>query len=151
MQSAKLSEFDIDWSSQADVRAFLTQNLDLVPSVIHKKCRRLLAFHDLDELMSEGYMGFVRAAKTYRPDLGIRFSTYAFRCIYQSLLDFSRKEHLHRKREESGSSPEIVRRATRPSRTASQVTSILMDSTVFKSENLRKQFKLGVYAEQQPV
>jgi len=151
-KASRISEFDVDWSSKEEVERFLEQNMDLVPSVIHKKCKNLIHFHDLDELVSEGYVGFLKAAKTYNPALGIRFSTYAFRCVRQRLIDYSRKEHLHFKREVSsdgspGITPTMRFSHRTTSKAAIKVASVLMNSTVTKSENLRKRFKLGVSSQ----
>lgn len=39
------------------------------------------------EFMSAGYFGLLKAARTFNPELGTKFSTYAGKCITNSILD----------------------------------------------------------------
>ena len=151
MKKQDFPEFNLDWSDRDLVRDFLSRNIGLVPAVIQKYCSPFLIHHTMDELVSEGYKGFLKAAKTFNPKQGIRFSTYVYRCVYQTVLDFARKERLHYSREIAISPPDgstylsrsyVLNRKKRNSQ--DQVVSFLLSCTVEKSEKIRKHFRLGI-------
>lgn len=48
--------------------------------------------YDYDDLVSEGYLVFIRALQNWKPELGIKFSTYFGKCLdshYKCLFRFS--------------------------------------------------------------
>lgn len=47
---------------------------------------------DTDELLSVGTVGLVKAVNSYNPDKGVRFATYAARCIDNEILMFFRNQ-----------------------------------------------------------
>lgn len=47
--------------------------------------------HDMDELVSVGTMGLMKAVKSYSRDKNIKLATYASRCIENEILMFLRK------------------------------------------------------------
>lgn len=47
---------------------------------------------DSDELLSVGSVGLVKAVNSYNPDKGVRFATYAARCIDNEILMFFRNQ-----------------------------------------------------------
>jgi RNA polymerase sigma factor for flagellar operon FliA len=49
--------------------------------------RRMPAFLELDDLVSYGQLGLVQAAKDFRPELGNKFSTYAYYRIRGAIYD----------------------------------------------------------------
>jgi RNA polymerase sigma factor (sigma-70 family) len=51
-----------------------------------------------DDAVAAGNLGLCRAAKRYKPDRGAKFSTYAGRAIYMSILDAAQKTHPMMKR-----------------------------------------------------
>ena len=55
---------------------------------IAKKYARL---DDIDDLISIGDFGLIKAAETFQPDRGTKFSTYACRCIEYEILMHLRK------------------------------------------------------------
>lgn len=57
--------------------------------LIHKAVRELAGYGlDPDELMSEGYVGIVHAANNFNPEMNLRFSTYARKCIKGVMLAY---------------------------------------------------------------
>lgn len=65
------------------------RNLRLVAHIIKK----YYSFcEDTDELLSVGTVGLVKAVNSYNPDKGVRFATYAARCIDNEILMFFRNQ-----------------------------------------------------------
>jgi RNA polymerase primary sigma factor len=63
-------------------KEMVSRNLGLLHTIARAYgCRGL----DLDDLVSEGYIGLIRAAKEYDPAFGNRFSTYAAYWIKQAI------------------------------------------------------------------
>lgn len=54
---------------------------------------------DADELASQANLGLLRAARFYRPERGVRFSTYAMTVIGNRLIDVQRAECRRRRHE----------------------------------------------------
>ncbi|MDO9508196.1 MAG: sigma-70 family RNA polymerase sigma factor [Thermovirgaceae bacterium] len=46
--------------------------------------------HDLDDLLQEGYMSLIRAAKGYEQERG-KFSSYSFSCVRNGMISFLRR------------------------------------------------------------
>lgn len=55
-----------------------------LPLVIHV-ARRVKGPLPLEDKVQEGVTGLIRAAERFDPDKGLRFSTYAFRLVWQSI------------------------------------------------------------------
>ena len=72
----------------------IESNLGLVFHIAHRYRTTHFA---LDELVSVGYVGLVKAARTYRTDRNVLFSTYAGRCITNEILMFLRQNIKHLK------------------------------------------------------
>ena len=61
----------------------INHNLRLVAH-ISKKYR--MRSNDCDDLISSGTIGLIKAVNTFKPDKGVRLSSYAARCIENSIL-----------------------------------------------------------------
>jgi len=61
----------------------IERNLRLVAHIVKKYNG---ADKELDDLISIGTIGLIKAVDTYKPDKGIRLATYASRCIDNELL-----------------------------------------------------------------
>ena len=60
------------------------ENIKLVYHVVHK----YFNYGDVEEFISEGSVGLIRAANTYDKTKKIKFSTYACRCIYNEISKY---------------------------------------------------------------
>ncbi len=49
--------------------------------------------YDIEDLVSIGTQGLIKAIKTFRPDKNIRLATYASRCIENEILMYMRKKN----------------------------------------------------------
>ncbi|MBX6353803.1 MAG: sigma-70 family RNA polymerase sigma factor, partial [Thermoflavifilum sp.] len=59
-------------------QVLIERNLRLVAHVAKKFDNSGI---DLDDLISIGTVGLIKAVETYQPDKGTKFATYAARCI----------------------------------------------------------------------
>ncbi len=74
MSSAESTEFE-----KKEARdKIIVHNLRLVAYIVNKKYPD---FADIDDLVSIGTIGLIRAAETFDPSKNNKFSTYASRCI----------------------------------------------------------------------
>lgn len=67
------------------------KNIALAYWVARKIAVKFDKMNDLDELQGEALLSLVRAGKGYDPSFGVKFSTYACRCIYNHLGKVVRK------------------------------------------------------------
>jgi len=84
--TAKEEDACIHKIQQGDTNArneLIGRNLRLVAHIM-KKYR--ISENDYDDLMSIGTIGLIKAADTFKPKKGTRFSTYASRCIENEIL-----------------------------------------------------------------
>lgn len=76
-------------------------NLGLVYKILNKSSYqaaiRESLHYDNEDLLQEGSMALMRAAKTYDESCGVQFSSYAWEAIDNALKDFFRKEQTLRK------------------------------------------------------
>lgn len=72
----------------------IESNLGLV---YHIASRYRSASFPLEDLVSVGSIGLVKAARTYSADRGARFSTYASRCVANEILMYLRQNLKHSK------------------------------------------------------
>lgn len=77
------------------------ENLKLVPYILRRYPKSEQTKLYREDLLSEGYVGLIKAAQAYEAERGLRFSTFAYRCIQnqmshylRQLNKFSGKEHL---------------------------------------------------------
>lgn len=77
-------------NGDANARKVLAErNLRLVAHIMKKYYSYC---DDTDELLSVGTVGLVKAVNSYDPDKGVRFATYAARCIDNEILMFFRNQ-----------------------------------------------------------
>lgn len=72
----------------------VTDNIKLVPYLFHKLKRTALTEQYREDIISEGYIGLVKAAITYDPSRS-KFSTYASRCIINAMRMYIRRVNKH--------------------------------------------------------
>ncbi len=79
------SEYIARWQQgdPAARRVLIEHNLRLVPYLVKKYNN---SDHGVDDLISIGTIGLIKAVDTYRPGRGVRLATYASRCIDNELL-----------------------------------------------------------------
>ncbi len=51
---------------------------------------------ELNELLSEATVLYYESKKTFDPEKGMKFTSWAYRIIYNGLCDFCRREKIHR-------------------------------------------------------
>jgi len=71
------------------VEELVLKNIRLVYYIAQKY---LGTYNDLEELSSIGKIGIIKAAQSYDESKGIKFATYASRCISNEILMFLRKQ-----------------------------------------------------------
>jgi len=69
----------------------VTDYLPLVRYIVGRLPLQLPQFMDTDDLISVGVLGLINAAKTYNPDMGAIFKTYAYTNIKGAILDELRR------------------------------------------------------------
>jgi RNA polymerase sigma factor FliA len=75
-------------SSEPEVERIVHENAGLIRHLVGRTVRlfpRLPGGYDREDLESFGYMGLVQAARTFDPNRGVQFSTYAYRCIENAI------------------------------------------------------------------
>lgn len=75
------------------------ENERLVPYVLNYSFKDSRA--EKEELMNAGRLGYCKALNNYDDSEGVRFTTYAFRCIQNEVRYFLRKENRHIKNDVS--------------------------------------------------
>ena len=76
---------------QYDRDKLVTDNLRLVYHLFNKLKQTAIVADNKEDIISEGTVGLVKAANTYDPTKGVRFSTYASRCINNEMLMYIRR------------------------------------------------------------
>ena len=69
----------------------ITDNLTLVHYICNKVYRKYSALHEYEDIAGAGMIGLVKAAKSFKPELGYQFSTYACRVIEVSIMEYVRR------------------------------------------------------------
>ena len=77
--------------TQYDRDKLVTDNLRLVYYLYEKLTKNPLTEKYKDDIVSEGTVGLVKAAKSFDPTRKVKFSTYASRCITNEMLMFIRR------------------------------------------------------------
>lgn len=100
-------------------RELAARNYPLALSIAKQRSRPESCL-DLDDMISAGTMALCRAAYRYKPDRGVRFSTYAFRSIHHAITCAIRRE-ARRKDVPSASEYRTKYLAARPSSAAERI------------------------------
>src|SRR5438105_4585712 len=81
--------------AEQDVEEIVQQNSGLIALLVGRtlrRCPRLPSVYDYDDLYSLGNIGLLSAARTYDPERGVAFSTYAYRCIEHAIMGALKRE-----------------------------------------------------------
>lgn len=65
----------------------------LVFAIIQKHFKKYI--HIKDDMFGAGMLGVVKAEKSYNEEYGVKFSTYAYRCILNEIAQMIRAENKH--------------------------------------------------------
>lgn len=65
-------------------RRLVEDNLGLVAAQAHTFKNK--GYNELDDLISIGSIGIIKAARSFKPELGFKFSTYATICIRREII-----------------------------------------------------------------
>lgn len=74
----KLIDREIYNPHLGDLEMFMNENRGLVADVVRKSMRKTKLKVDFDDLMQEGWIGFIKAYSRYTPAKSTKFSTYAY-------------------------------------------------------------------------
>ena len=66
----------------------ITSHIDLVKKVIYK----IFYKNNFEDLVSFGYLGLIKAVDTFDIQRKVKFTTYAFKCIYNEIVTYLRKQ-----------------------------------------------------------
>lgn len=69
----------------------ITDNVKLVYYVYEKLSKNEITCRNKDDIVSEGMIGLIKAARNFDDTKGYKFATYATRCIQNEMLMFLRK------------------------------------------------------------
>ncbi len=86
LKAAEEERYVRQWVEQGDMEArniLIERNMRLVAHVMKKY---YTAGEDMDDLISIGTIGLIKAINTYRPDKNVKLATYASRCIENEVL-----------------------------------------------------------------
>lgn len=70
----------------------IEQFIPLAIKLAYQRKRTVPNFIDIEDLLSAAYLGLVEAASRFNPNLGIKFSTFAYPRIFGAICDFLRQE-----------------------------------------------------------
>lgn len=70
-----------------DVNTLVEENIHIVRPIIYARWGSSLKYHDLEDLVQEGMIGLISAARNYTPIKNVKFSTYAKFRILGAALD----------------------------------------------------------------
>lgn len=72
-----------------DSNQLIEENINLVPFVVRRYCKKFLDYCDLEDMIGAGNVGLVKAARGYNPKMD-RFTTYAVARIYGEIRHYLR-------------------------------------------------------------
>lgn len=59
--------------------------------LVYKAASKFPKSYDFEDLVSEGFIGLIKANRKFDESMGFRFSTYASKTIYFSMLDYTNR------------------------------------------------------------
>ena len=68
------------------------EHLGLVGNIATKVYKRYCGYHEYDDLMQEGHIGLIQAAKKFDDSKGYKFSTYAYSQIHGHIRNYIRNK-----------------------------------------------------------
>lgn len=71
------------------------ENMKLVGYIINRHIK-LFPKDDIQDLYQVGYVGLIKANKTFNLNKGVKWATYACKCILNEILMYKRKENKHK-------------------------------------------------------
>jgi len=80
----------VEQKDESAIVTLMDKNIGLVKSF----CAKYADFNDMEELVSAGRLGLLKAIKSFDYTLGYRFSTHAFNWIRHEVLRFMDENHL---------------------------------------------------------
>lgn len=80
-----------------NIDKLIEDNLGLVNKVLYDKFRQNLPYFEMCDLVQEGSIALYKAIITYNNEKKVKFSTYAYKIIYNELLKFFER-HFRKKR-----------------------------------------------------
>ena len=92
MHDRKLMKWKSDQSG--GFMKIVEDNIKLAYSFAHKyqKCFDWMNMHDFEDLVSDCFLGLVKAGLNYKDNFGLSFSTYAYICMKNEILISVRKK-----------------------------------------------------------
>lgn len=71
----------------------IIKNMLLADKLAYQKKKNLPKFVDIEDLKSAAYFGLVEAANRFQPELGVKFSTFAYIRIFGAIHDYLRENY----------------------------------------------------------
>lgn len=84
---ARASQAYAQGSRQAQEEKWILAHLPMVRHIVQKVAGALAMAEDLDDLISAGTLGLVKAAQAFDPSKGVNFKTYAYIRIRGAVID----------------------------------------------------------------
>lgn len=78
-----------------DEEKLILDNMGIAYDIAWKYKKKFYDLISMDDLQSLAFLGLTKAAKTFNNNLGINFSTYAYRCITNEILIYYRQNARH--------------------------------------------------------
>lgn len=78
-------------------RELIITNAPLVDMIVRRE-NLFASGHTVDDIMQHGYIGLLKAIRTYQPTHNTHFKTYASTCIRNEMLSLVRSSHSQRRR-----------------------------------------------------
>ena len=87
-----MGKVKLQYSQSKNIKKLVEEHVDLVKAIVAKIWRNLPPYVDKDELISEGILGLIEAAKRYDPSMKTDFRVWAEIKIRGHIIDYLRKQ-----------------------------------------------------------